>query len=78
MKFQTKDWELLFDSRYNNFRGNLTTHWLVPYEIVTTFDNGSVRIKIIDDSNISFVANGHRLRLYDKPTSRQDFLQDIS
>src|SRR5271156_474189 len=65
-KFQTGDWALLFDSRYKTFRGKLTTRWLGPYEIVTAFDNGSVRIKTIDDSHISFVVNGHRLRLYHK------------
>ena len=76
-KFQTGDWALLLDSRYKNFKGKLTTDWLGPYEIVTAFDNGSVRIKTIDDSNISFVVNGHRLRLYQKPISKNDFLQDI-
>ena len=37
---------------------------MAPYEVVTTFDNGSVKIKTIDGSEISFVVNGHRLRLY--------------
>ena len=49
-----------------------------PYEVVTTFNNGSVEIKTIDDAPIYFVVNGHRLRLYHKPISRQKFLQDIS
>ena len=48
-----------------------------PYEVVTTFDNGSVEIKTIDDSQISFVVNGHRLRLYHQPMSRQDFIQNV-
>ena len=26
----------------------LTTRWMGPYEVVTTFDNGSVKIKTID------------------------------
>ena len=77
-EFQTSDQDLLFDSRYKTFKGKLTTCWLGPYEIVTAFDNGSIRIKTIDDSNISFVVNGHRLRLYHKPISKHDFLQDIS
>ena len=29
------------------------------YEVVTAFDNGSVEIKTIDSSQISFVVNGH-------------------
>ena len=71
------DWELLFDSRYKNFKGKLTTHWMGPYEVVTAFDNGSVEIKTIDDSQTSFVINGHKLRLYHQPISRQDFVKNV-
>ena len=77
-QFKTRDWVLLFDSRYKKFKGKLTTRWMGPYEIVTSFDNGSVEIKTIDDSQVSFVVNGHRLRLYHKPISKQEFLQDVS
>ena len=55
----------------------MTTHWLGPYEVVTTFDNGSVKIKPIDGLEVSFIVNGHRLRLYHQPTSRQDFVQNV-
>ena len=48
-----------------------------PYKVVTTFDNGSVKIKTIDGSKISFLANGHRLRLYHQPTYKQDFIQNV-
>ena len=48
-----------------------------PYKVVTTFDNGSVKIKTIDGSEISFVVNGHRLRLYHQSTSKQDFIQNV-
>ena len=48
-----------------------------PYEVVTAFDNGSVKIKTIDGSEISFVVNGHRLRLYHQRTSKQDFKQNV-
>ena len=48
-----------------------------PYEVVTAFDNGSVKIKTIDGSKISFVVNGHRLRFYHQPTSKQDFIQNV-
>ena len=48
-----------------------------PYEVVTAFDNGSVKINTIDGSQISFVVNGHRLRLYHQPTSKQDFIQNV-
>ena len=46
-----------------------------PYEVVTTFDNGSVEIKTIDGSQNSFVVNGNRLRLYHQPISRRDFVK---
>ena len=42
--------------------------------IVTAFDNGLVEIKTIDGSQVSFVVNEHRLRLYHQPTSKQDFI----
>ena len=62
---------MLFDSRYKNFKGKLTTRWMGPYEVVTTFDNGSIEIKTIDGTQISFVVNGHRLRLYHQPMSKK-------
>ena len=34
-------------------------------------------IKTIDGSQISFVVNGHRLRIYHQPTSKQDFIQNV-
>jgi hypothetical protein len=76
--FQPGDWALLFDSKNKTFKGKLTTRWLGPYEVETVFDNGSVRIKTIDDSQNSFVVNGHRLKVYNKPLSRYDFLQEIA
>ena len=76
-KFNTGDWALLFDSQFKNFKRNLTTRWMRPYEVVTTFDNESVKIKTIDGSQVSFVVNGHRLRLYHQPTSKQDFIQNV-
>ena len=69
-KFNKGDQELLFDSRYTNFKGKLTTHSMGPYEVVKTFDNGSVEIKTIDDSQNSFVINGHKIRIYHQPISR--------
>ena len=48
-----------------------------PYEAVTDFDNGSVKIKTIDGLEISFVVNGHRIWLYHQPTSKQDFIQNV-
>ena len=47
------------------------------YEVVIAFDNGSIKIKTIDGSGVSFVVNGHRLILYHQPRSKQDFIQNI-
>ena len=49
-----------------------------PYEVVTTFNNGLVEIKKIDDSQTSFVVNGHKIRLYvHQPISRQNFMKNV-
>ena len=48
-----------------------------PYEIETIFENGVVKIKTIDDHQASFIVNGHRLRLYHKPTSKEEFTHQI-
>ena len=47
------------------------------YEVFIAFDNGSVKIKTIDGTEVSFVVNGHRLKLYHQPTSKQDFIQNF-
>ena len=46
-----------------------------PYEVVTTFENGLVKIKTIDGLEISFVVNGHIL--YHQPRSKKDFIQNV-
>ena len=47
-----------------------------PYEVVTAFDNGSVEIKRIDGSQISFIVNGNILRIYNRPISKDYFVQN--
>jgi hypothetical protein len=48
---------------------------LGPYEIDIIYDNGAIKIKTIDDGQVSFVVNGHQLKFYHKPISKEDFLQ---
>jgi hypothetical protein len=48
-----------------------------PYEVQIAFENGVVRIKTLDEEPISFTVNGHRLRIYTKPLSRDEFCQQI-
>ena len=47
------------------------------YEIEAIFENGTVKIKTIDDHSTSFIVNSRRLCLYHKPTSRKEFSHQI-
>ena len=49
-----------------------------PYEIVTVFDNGSIKVRTIDEEQATFVVNGHRLKVYHKPLSKQEFIHNMS
>ena len=75
--FQQGDWALLYDSRFKNFKGKLTTHWMGPYKIDTVYDNGSIKIKTIDEQQTLLLVNGHRLRVYNKALSKEEFLTHI-
>jgi hypothetical protein len=68
---------LLYDSRFKNFKGKLTTHWLGPYNIDTIYDNGSIRIKEINRHQTPLLVNGHPLRIYNKPLSEEEFLTRV-
>ena len=69
------DWALLFDSKFKIFKAKFTTHWLGPYDILEVYDNGSVKLQTIVDEARSFIVNGHRLKLYNKPINKEDVLQ---
>jgi hypothetical protein len=72
-QFQKGNWALLYDSRFKEFQGKLRTRWLGPYELDIVFPNGTVRLLTIDDSKTPLLVNGHRLRLYQRPISKEDF-----
>eukprot|EP00253_Pinus_taeda_P020713 PITA_20713 len=72
-QFQKGNWALLYDSRFENFQGQLRTRWLEPYEVDTVFPNGTVRLLTIDDSRTPLLVNGYRLHLYQQPISKEDF-----
>ena len=74
-KFHLGDWALLFNSKFKNFQGKFQTHCLGPYEVENVFDNGAVRIKTIDEEKIPLLVNGHRLRLYQKPLAKEEFVK---
>lgn len=75
-QFKKGGWALLYDSKFKNFKGKFNTHQPGPYEIDKVFDNGSVQVKTIDYGNVTFLVNGHRLKLYQKPQS-EEFLEEI-
>jgi hypothetical protein len=76
--FHVGDWALLYDSRFKDFKGKLCTHWMGPYQVDAVFDNGTVRLVTIDENHTSFLVNGHRLKLYHRPASRNAFVKHLS
>ena len=41
-------------------------------------DNGSVQIGNIDEEAIPFLVNGHRLKMYKRPLTKQEFIDNIN
>ena len=77
--FREGDWALLYDSRFKrDFKGKLRTRWLGPYLVDRVFDNDTVRLVTIDENRIPLFANGHILRLYHKPISKDAFISQIA
>eukprot|EP00253_Pinus_taeda_P008815 PITA_08815 len=72
-QFQKGNWALLYDSHFENFQGKLRTRWLGPYEVAVVFPNGTVILLKIDGSRTPLLVNGYRLRLYQRPVSKEDF-----
>jgi hypothetical protein len=48
-----------------------------PYKIDTIYDNVSIGIRTIDEHQTPLLMNGHRLRIYNKPLSKEEFLTRI-
>ena len=59
-------------------KGILRTRWLGPYLVDRVFDNGTIHLVTIDENRIPLFANGHRLRLYRKPISKDAFISQIA
>jgi len=75
--FQKGDWVLLYDSRFKDFKENLCSTWMGPYEVVTVFENGIVKLTTIDEAHTPLFVNKHHLNLYQLPTSRYSFIKNI-
>jgi hypothetical protein len=72
-QFQKGNWALLYDSWFKEFQGKLRKRWLGPYKVDIVFPNGTIRLLTIDDSKTPLLVNGHRLRLYQCPISKEYF-----
>jgi len=55
----------------------MRTRWLGPYTVEKCNENGSVLIRTIDEEAIPVLVNGHRLKIYKKPLSRQEFIKTV-
>ena len=60
------------------FKGKLRTRWLGPYLVDKVFDNGTVRLLTIEENRAPLFDNGHRLRLYHNPISKDAFTSQIA
>ena len=49
-----------------------------PYTVEKCNDNGSILIWTIDEEAIPMLVNGHRLKIYMKPLSKQEFIDNLS
>jgi hypothetical protein len=49
------------------------TKWLGPYTIEKCYNNGSIHIETIDDEGIPLIVNGFRIKVYNKPMTREEF-----
>lgn len=48
-----------------------------PDEVVRIFKNGTAEIKNIDGKNSVFLVNGHRLKVYIKPLTKEDLMEQV-
>ena len=47
--FQEGEWDMLYDSRFKEFKGKLMSRWLGSYMIEKFHENGAVKIRTIDE-----------------------------
>ena len=51
------------------------TRWLGPYQIEIIYDNGSMRIRTIDEYQVPILVNGHRPKLYTNTLTKVEFTE---
>ena len=75
--FKEGDWDPLYHYRFKQFKGKMRTRWLGPYQIDTCHDNGMMKFKTIDETQVPLLVNGHRLKLYIKPIEKEEFTRNL-
>jgi len=68
---------LLYNSQYKYFKGKLMIIWLGPYVIEKCHDDGVVQIRTIDAEGIHLLVNGYKLKFYENPISKHEFINSI-
>eukprot|EP00253_Pinus_taeda_P007233 PITA_07233 len=63
--------------RHKDFKGKLRKRWLGPYTVEKCNHNGSALIRTIDEEAIPMLVNGHQLKIYKKPLSRQELIETV-
>lgn len=76
--FPRGDWELLYDSWLRYFKGKNFSRWMGPYEVGTVFSNKIVRLITINEAYTPLIVNGHHLRSYHHPVSKDFFIKHLS
>ena len=74
-EFKEEEWDLLYDSSFKEFKEKLRTRLLGDYQFGITYDNGSMRIRKIDEYQVPILVNGHRPKLYTKPLTKVEFTE---
>ena len=69
---------MFYDSRFKDFKGKLMERWLGPYLVEKFHENGSIQIKSIYEEWIPLIFDGHRLKLYKKPLSKEECISSFS
>ena len=70
-----EEWDLVYDSTIKEFKEKLRTILLGSYQVEKLYDNGSMRIRTIDEYQVPILVNGHRLKLYTKPLTKVEFTE---
>lgn len=76
--FHKGDLTLLYDYYFKDFKGNIFSPWMGPYEVDIVFYNGIIKLVTIDDTHAYLIVNEHCLRLYHHPDSKDAFIKHVS